>query len=220
MKYLSVFVILFLSVFMANAQMRLVPGTVSIFDNMKVMNIVVEAKNSGANAITDSLGQFSILCESSDVVKFKSKVFKVKRFKVNPDNDSINVKLSFKNASEVIDKAYENGYITSKDVTLAKSNMAKGEVDYCKYNDIYDLIQGRFSGVQVVNNDILIRGHTSLSGNNPALLVVDGRIVSSLSFLSPCDVKKIDISKNGAGTVYTSQGASGVVLIETKKANN
>jgi len=221
MKYLPVFLILLFSAFISNAQMRLVPGTVSVFEDLTVKNVVVEAKHSGANAISDSLGQFSILCESTDVVKFKSKVFKVKRIKVEPNTDSLNVNLSFKDSPEVVKKAVENGYITSSDASMAKSNLAKSDIDFCKYNDIYDLIQGRYSGVQVMNNkDILIRGHTSVSGNNPALLVVDGRIVSSLSFLSPCDVKSIDISKNGAGTVYTSQGASGVVLIETKKSTD
>jgi Ca-activated chloride channel family protein len=72
----------------------------------------------------------------------------------------------------------------------------------------------------MANKDILIRGNTSVSGNNPALLVVDGRIVSSLSFLSPCDVKKIDFLKSGAGSIYGSRGSGGVVIVETKKAND
>ena len=221
MKTQLTLLFLFLFTIGASAQMRVLKGDVFLFEDLKVQNVLVEAKNSGANAISDSLGKFSIVCEQNDVLKFKGKIFKPKKFKVTPKTDSVVVTLRLKDSPNIIDKAVQNGYISASDVSYAKSQITQDDVDFCKYNDIYDLIEGRVAGVQVLSNhQILIRGNTSLLGNNSALLVVDGREVSSISHISPCDVKKIDFLKSGAGSIYSSRGANGVIIIETKSSGN
>lgn len=218
MKTQLTLILLFVAILSSVAQMRVVPGEVSLFENVKLGNVIVEAKYSGANAITDSLGYFSILCADKDVITFKGKAFKPKKFKVTANTDSIIVDLDFKDGSDIVDLAVKSGNISDHDAEFAKANMGNN-VDFCKYNDVYDLIEGRIAGVRVMaNKDILIRGNTSLNGNNPALLVVDGRIVSSFADVSPCDVKKIDFQKNGAG-IYGSIGSGGVVIVQTKFAN-
>ncbi|MFA9388221.1 MAG: TonB-dependent receptor plug domain-containing protein [Prolixibacteraceae bacterium] len=220
MKTQLIFFVLFISMLTSYGQTRVVFGEVSVFENMRLGNILVEAKRSGANAMSDSLGHFGIVCEKNDVLVFKAKAFKPKKVKIRPETDSVFVGLKFKDVPEVVEIALESGYITPNNAAGAKAQMEKEDVDFCKYNDIYEAIQGRVPGVRIMaNNDILIRGNTSLSGNNPALLVVDGRIVSSFSDTSPCDVKAIKFLKGGAASIYGSRGAAGVVVIETKKAS-
>lgn len=59
-------------------------------------------------------------------------------------------------------------------------------------------------------------GSGGLSGNSAAIFVLDGRIVPSIDFLSPGDVKSVKLLRNVGPARYGSQGANGVVLINTK----
>ncbi len=85
------------------------------------------------------------------------------------------------------------------------------------------MLQGRVAGVQVNCNGIecsvLIRGITSISGNNSPLFLIDGVTVSedAINGLSPNDIEAIDVIKNGAA--FGSQGAAGAINFLTKRAN-
>ena len=84
---------------------------------------------------------------------------------------------------------------------------------------MYELIRGRFAGVQIVNNEIIIRGINSINSSSAALIVIDGVPVdnSVLNTLPPIQVKSVNILKDGSAAIYGSRGANGVVIIETKK---
>lgn len=86
---------------------------------------------------------------------------------------------------------------------------------------MFSLIRGRFPGVQIGTGSsggeaIFIRGQKSMTGNNEAVYVVDGIRVADVSFVNPCEMSSIDILKDGGAAIYGSQGANGVVVIETK----
>ena len=110
-------------------------------------------------------------------------------------------------------------------------------------NSIENLLQGQAPGV-VVNESsepgggigVSIRGVNSMLGGTQPLYVLDGVPVdpitdaqgngasggakSSLGFLNPNDIEKIEILKDAAATaLYGARGANGVVLITTKTAN-
>jgi TonB-dependent SusC/RagA subfamily outer membrane receptor len=115
------------------------------------------------------------------------------------------------------------GTVNSKRLTNAISTLNNSDVDFSMYTDMYDLLRGKFSGVVVEGNNIIVRGVKTFQGveGNSALLVVDGIIVSQHDFamLSPLDVQSIDVLKDGSSSVYGSRGANGVVIVETKKGN-
>lgn len=114
--------------------------------------------------------------------------------------------------------------------------------------NLINALAGQVAGVQVTNGSsgvgsssrIIIRGENSLSGNNEALIVVDGvpiqnNLIASILFndganiqevdygngaadLSPEDIASITILKGpGSAALYGTRGANGVVLITTKK---
>jgi TonB-dependent SusC/RagA subfamily outer membrane receptor len=87
---------------------------------------------------------------------------------------------------------------------------------------MYDLIRGRFAGVQVVNGEIIIRGVNSINSSSAALIVLDGVTVNSsvLNTIPPVQVKNISIIKDGSAAIYGSRGSNGVVLIDTKRGND
>ena len=89
---------------------------------------------------------------------------------------------------------------------------------YCDYQNVYDIFRGRFAGVTVRGSDIVIRGVGSVNAEIGALVILDGVPVSGdLSFLSPCDIARISIVKDGSAAFYGARGANGVVLIERRK---
>ena len=92
-------------------------------------------------------------------------------------------------------------------------------MDFSQYTDIYDIIRGRFPGVQISGGEIIIRGMNSIMGSNAALLVVDGVAVSESSFASipTANIASINVLKDAAASIYGVRGAHGVVIVETKK---
>lgn len=65
---------------------------------------------------------------------------------------------------------------------------------------------------------IRVRGVNSLSAGSVPLYVVDGYPASEDVYINPSDIESIDILKDAASAaIYGSRGASGVVLITTKR---
>ena len=99
-------------------------------------------------------------------------------------------------------------------------------------------LTGKVAGVDVQMNDVVvtgyglqskgtpgtstsirIRGASSVSGNNGALVIVDGKIVGSTSEVNPDDIANIEVLKDAAATaLYGVRGANGVIIITTKNA--
>lgn len=92
-----------------------------------------------------------------------------------------------------------------------------------KYVRVENMIQARFPGVEVrpigSGFSIKIRGTGSFASSNEPLLVVDGSIGpnGTLSRISPLDVERIEIVKDGMASFYGSRGANGVILITTRR---
>lgn len=81
-------------------------------------------------------------------------------------------------------------------------------------------IAGKVPGVNVVYKDdgsptLIIRGGSSLDGNNDPLYVVDGSVVNDVSNINLNDVAKVDVLKDGS--IYGTRGANGVIVITTEK---
>ena len=86
---------------------------------------------------------------------------------------------------------------------------------------------GRVSGLQITSNNrilasskIVINGTRSITGNNSALIIIDGKIASinQLQSILPEDISTTDILKGAQGiALYGEQGSNGVIIITTKK---
>ena len=87
-------------------------------------------------------------------------------------------------------------------------------------------LAGKVAGVEVRQASgapgegvqIRVRGVNSLSAGSDPLYVVDGYPASEDVYINPGDIESIDILKDAASAaIYGSRGASGVVLITTKR---
>ena len=124
------------------------------------------------------------------------------------------------NGKDPGDEEVNLGYqkIKKRDSTAATAtlNVERGS----GYSNIYEYLQGRVAGVEVVGTSIRIRGDHSINSSNEPLLIVDGMEVSDISDLSPEEVETIDVLKDAATTaLYGSRGANGVILITTRHSN-
>jgi TonB-linked SusC/RagA family outer membrane protein len=121
------------------------------------------------------------------------------------------------------------GYGTQRkrDLTGSIASISAKDVDEIPITRPDQMIQGRASGVQVIqtnsapggNISIRIRGTNSINSSNEPLFVVDGFPgAGDLNTINPSDIESIEILKDASATaIYGSRGANGVVLITTKK---
>ncbi len=197
------------------AQSRVVHGTLTVFDSYPVQHIEITSKKAKASSMSDSLGQFSIVCMENDVIKVNPTAFKAMRKKVHADTDSVHLNLEFIDSEENRKIAVGYGYISEKDLSFGVSHMENKNDRFCSYTNIFDLISGQLSGVTVVGRDVYVRGGTnSFSLSTTALYVVDDQTTSSIAWIQPCQVKSINVLKDGNAAVYGSRGGNGVILIE------
>ena len=183
------------------------------------MNVEVSSKKAKATTVSDSLGNFSIVCLEKDVIQVKAKTFQQESIKVNNQKDSLKINLVFIDTKKNRELAVNSGFMTERNLNYAIANLAEQNNDYCKYSDIYTLLRAvGGSSIEVSNSGrITIRGgNTSFSGADEALIVVDGQPTSNIEWIRPCIVRSINILKGSEGAIYGSRGGNGVVVITTK----
>lgn len=117
---------------------------------------------------------------------------------------------------EEIDVGY--GKQNSKNNTYAISKLKVKKKEISSYSSIYDYIQGRIPGVQVVGEKITIRGISTINGTQDPLLIVDGVKVDNIGYLNPADVLDVTVLKDASASIYGFQGANGVIMIRTKSS--
>ncbi|WP_319503001.1 TonB-dependent receptor plug domain-containing protein [uncultured Draconibacterium sp.] len=203
------------------AQDRSIQGKVTTFENIPLSGVEVQVKSTKQVVKTDTLGRFSVACNNKDKLSFFAHGFNKQDVKLKENTKFVAVNLHLKPGEKGKALAIGYGHVTDEDKLSAISSLRDDHDDFSNYADMFELIRGKFSGVQVVGDEIIIRGNNTMGGSNAALIVVDGieREGSILGMLPPHTVKSIDILKDGGSAIYGSRGANGVVLIETKKGD-
>lgn len=226
MKHLLLLAFGILFSFSLLAQQRIVHGNVTVFKTMSLGNIKVVSKNTGSAVTTDTLGYYEVLCDQKDVLTFSGITFSTKKVRVKPGKEVFNVDMKFLPNPENVEMAVGYGYITKEKATTAFANLTRNQVDFCSYNNIYELIAGRCAGVSVgpkglgggSEQQIIVRGVSSINQGNP-LFIVDGVPTSQIASIQPCDVRSISFLKDAEAAIYGAQSAFGVILINTRTGN-
>lgn len=215
----SIFLIAFLISFSGYTQDKFIHGFVTTFDSIPLIGAEVLVKSTKQIAKTDTLGKFFVSCNSKDKLIVTAHGFYNQKIRLKENIKFVAVNLKLKPGDKGRAYAIGYGHVLEEDKVGAISSLNYEDEDFSKYFNMYDLIKGRFSGVQVVGNEIIIRGKNTLNSSNAALIVVDGIVSdeSILDIIPPISVKSIDVLKDGSSAIYGSRGANGVVIIETKK---
>jgi len=226
---------------------RTVTGTVTgVDDGMGLPGVSVAVKGTALGTVTDINGKYSLEVPT----EAKSLVFSfmgMKTQEVQITGDVVNAAL------ESEDQFIDDVIVTALGVTRQKKSLgyAVQEVDGSEVNEVrqtnfVNSLSGKVAGVQIKQSatmggsaNVIIRGSTSLTGNNQALFVVDGVPIdnsngssggntndnsggydmgNNAADINPDDIESISILKGAAATVlYGSRASNGVILITTKK---
>ncbi len=206
----------------SNAQDKVIQGIVTTFDSIPVIGAQVKISSSKQTVQTDTLGRFTAQVEDNDKLKVSAEGFFKQKVKLTDKVKFVAVNIKLKPGEKNREIAIGYGHVTDRNKLNALSSLNNDDVDFSQYSTIYELIKGRFAGVQVSNGEIIIRGINSINSSSAALIVVDGVPTneSVLNSIPPSQVKSIDVIKDGSSAIYGSRGANGVVLIETKRGGD
>ncbi|MCF8362662.1 MAG: TonB-dependent receptor plug domain-containing protein [Prolixibacteraceae bacterium] len=211
--------ILILSSITAYAQLNQINGQVTVFDSIPVVKAQILVKSTDSIYESDEQGLFKIHCSEKDKVIIKAEGFSNQRIKIKEDTEKLNIDLRLKANPKNREIALGYGHIKERDKFFAASSMHDNGNDFSMYSSMIELIEGKLSGVDTHGGKVVIRGIGSASGDNTPLIIVDGVRVAYEYFntIPPAEVKSIDVIKDGTAAMYGSEGANGVIVIETKK---
>jgi len=223
MRYICALSVCLLISFSTLAQTKVVSGVLTAFNKYPVANVEVKAKKSKSSVLTDSSGQFQIVCNEKDVIQIKPQGFKSvsRSISKNYNDETLKINLVFMDSRKNRELAVSKGYMKVEELTFAVSNLQQENNEYCNFSNIYELMKGRFPGVHVDGTSgsysVTIRENHSMSGSNEVLFVVDGTPGASVDGLHPCEISSISVIKDGMAAAYGTRGTNGVIIIETKK---
>ncbi len=211
---------------MGFAQERTVTGKVtdaSTGETLIGVN-VTHANDQSQGTVTDIDGNYQLtIPESVTSLSFSYVGFTTEVVEIT--SDVINVKLK---AGEYLDEVVVVGYGTqsAKEVTSAVTTVKSEDFNKGNISDPIQLIQGKVAGLSIskAGNDpnqgysIRLRGLSTLGANTEPLIIIDGVQGASLNSVDPDDIASMDVLKDASATsIYGTQGASGVIIITTKK---
>ena len=185
-------------------------------------NVMIKGTTNGT--VTDFDGNFEVQAKIGDVLLVSFIGYRPQEIKV-ANAGPIKVTLEPDNVQlqEVVAVGY--GTMKKSDLTGSVTSVKADDLLKAPVAGIDQALQGRAAGVTVTSNSgqpgeaatIRIRGIGSAMGGNDPLYVVDGVIVGDIKWLSPTDIKSMEILKDAsAAAIYGSRGANGVILITTK----
>ncbi len=200
------------------AQDHLVQGKVTTFDSIPVVNAEVRVNSTKKVVQTDSLGLFQVFCKNEDKLTVNANGFSKQKVKVEEKNRFLFINLKLKPGDYNRELAIGYGHLPNDDKLFAVSTQSDDDFNYARYSSLSDALIGRFPGLSVRNNEVIIRGTETFGASNAALIVVDGIAKgTSIAGIAPYNIKSVSILKDASAAAYGSQGANGVVLIETKR---
>jgi TonB-linked SusC/RagA family outer membrane protein len=226
-KIASLLSVLMLLCTFAFGQTRTVTGKITDPQGNTVPFATVKVKNSNTGVSADGNGAFSILAAPTDVLVISATGFDNQEITVG-DQQSVTVGLKLaKQLDEVIVTA-QGIRKKARDIGYSYAKLSNEEVGVGRSPQLAQALSGKVSGLAVYNVSnsvdpqvkIVLRGYRSLTGNNEALIVLDGMQTTQtvLALINPNDIESVSILKGGqAATLYGSAGINGALVITTKK---
>lgn len=227
----------------ANAQERTVSGKVTSSEDgsgLPGVNVIIKGTASGST--TDIDGNFKITVPEGATLQFSAIGFTAQEVEVGARSViDITLETDVKQLSEVVVTA--GGIAREKKALGYSVQDVKGDdLTKARESNLVNTLTGRVAGVQVTgasggvgsSSRIVLRGASSLTGNNQPLFVVDGIPINNDNFgsadgfggadkpngaaeINPDDIASISVLKGpNAAALYGSRASNGVIVITTK----
>ena len=243
-KRLTLFLaVMFLCMGTALAQTKVTGTVFSQEDGQPIIGAAVKVDGTQTGMLTDVNGKFSLTLPQGknqltiSYLGYESKTVTAK------NGMRVFLKADATSLDEVVVTAMG---ITRQQKTLGYSaqTLDNEELTVGKLTDVTSAMAGKVAGVQINTtssdpgqaNSVIIRGISSINGNNQPLYVVDGvplvqttfsgsqkeqdqftNAVGGISNINPNDIENMTVLKGAAATaLYGSRAANGVIIITTK----
>lgn len=211
-----------------------------------------------ALGITDGNGNFSISVKRNDNVSISLVGYTTEQIAFSAANDNviIHLKESTNALNEVVVTALGIKR-EEKSLGYATTNVKGEQLTRALSGNWTDALSGKVAGLNLVrsnsgpagSNKIILRGENNLTGDNEALIVVDGVVInqgsgrrtavggesaygtssdnmpadygSNLNDINPEDIETVTVLKGpGAAALYGQRGANGAIVITTKSGSS
>ena len=244
----KLFILILFTALVSNiyAQQRTISGQVTDADsNSAIPGVSVILKGTAQGIMTDFEGKYSLTVNEGNNIILSFSYFGYVTQEINVgDKSVINVELKTETAEldEVIVTALGIKR-EKKALGYSASEIGGNDLTEARETNILNSISGKIAGVQISktaggaggSSRVVIRGNSSISGNNQALIVVDGIPIDNTNYqsagwlgghdygdgisdLNPDDIESITVLKGpNAAALYGSKAANGVIMITTKK---
>jgi len=218
--------------------------------DLKIHGVNVVNKKTGQAVSSNVDGGYSIKANNGDTIQFSMMGYETQKIVADATRKNYNVKLAESNVSlkEVVVTALGIKR-DERELGYAFSEVKGSDINKAKETNVINSLAGKVPGL-IINSTaggpagssrVIIRGNTSITGNNQPLYVIDGipmdnsnygqvgsttyaggvDMGDAISAINPDDVDKISVLKGpSAAALYGSSAANGVILITTKKGNN
>ena len=250
MKKLTILLalIVFVGFQFVHAQQKQITGTVTSEDGAPLPGVSVIVKGTYVGTTTDENGTFTLTVpEDAQALLFSFVGMKTYEKSIVSETT-----VDFVMEADIL--GLEEVVVTSLGITRQKKALGysvqdvKGdELVIAREANVVNSLQGKLAGVQITHSSgnvsagsrIIVRGMSTLTGNNMPLFVVDGvpvinaysgtgeRTVGAYSGtdygnstmdINPTDIESISILKGAnAAALYGSRAVNGVVMITTKR---
>jgi TonB-linked SusC/RagA family outer membrane protein len=212
------------------AQEKTISGTVVDETNMPLPGATVVIKGTTTGTSTDFDGNYSISANSGDVLTFSYVGYADQNATIGASN-SINISLAPYNTVDEVVVTALGIKRKSDEITTANQVVKAEQLTQANNPDVVAGLTGKVSGLQIntvangvsADTRIVLRGSRSISGNNEALVVIDG-VISTANFLKSLDpnsIESVNVIKGANGAaLYGSAGSNGAIIVTTVKGTD
>lgn len=225
--------------------------------NNGLAGVTVAVAGKKSLFVTKEDGSYTVAVPKGTTIVFSAVSYEEQRIVVS-DNQRIRNVLLKPAAKELEGVVVTALGITRKQMALgyAATTIDNEQLTDAKSANWIDALSGKVAGLNMVRsgsgptgtNKIILRGENNLTGDNEALIVVDGVVInqgsgrrsaisgevvygtgsdnmpadygSSLNDLNPEDIESVTVLKGpGAAALYGQRGANGAVIITTKSGS-
>lgn len=229
----------------------------SSVDGLPIIGGSVKVKGTNRGTSTNAAGQFSINAAPNEILVFSGVGYKPKEqtvtnettLNITLDEDAVQLEETVVTALGIKREERALGYA----VTTVRGEQLTDAIS----NNWTDALSGKVAGLNLVrsnsgpagSNKIILRGENNLTGDNEALIVVDGVVVnnssgkrtgiagesaygtssdnmpadygSGINDINPEDIESVSVLKGpSAAALYGQRGANGAVIITTKSGSH
>ena len=234
---------LFLMMGAVMAQTKVNGIVVAQEDNQPVVGVSILVVGTNLGTVTDANGRFSLTVPAGkSQLRFTYVGMETLEVSARP-----NMRIVLRNGDTNLDEIVVTAMgISRQQKTLGYSaqTLDNAELTQGHVTDVTNALAGKVAGVQINStsgdpgaaNSVIIRGISSINGNNQPLYVVDGvplqqttfsgvqkeqeqftNAVGGISNINPNDIESMTVLKGAAATaLYGSRAANGVIVITTK----